>query len=99
MRQFETPPVFPEPNESESVANLQQKFYADANNFAVGYALYRAQEREGKIDDALATIRHFTALTDVPAYFYYLEAESWAAKQNWERAWNAWLAFEQASKK
>ncbi len=99
VRQFGTAPVFPEPDESGSAADLQQKFYADPNNFAIGYALYRAQTHDGKIDDALATVRHFTALPGVPAYFHYLEAESWGAKENWERAWNAWLAFEQASKK
>ena len=99
MRQFETPPVFPEPNESVSSESLQQKFYSDPNNFSVGYALYRAQMHEGKIDDALATTRHFTAQTGVPSYFYYLEAESWAAKENWERAWNAWLIFEGVNKK
>jgi hypothetical protein len=99
MRQFEAPPVFPQPNESTSTEELQQKFYADSNNFAIGYALYRAQTHDGKIDDALSTVRHFTAQPGVPAYFHYLEAESWTAKENWERAWSAWLAFEDASRK
>ena len=98
-RQFGTPPLFPSPNENVSMENLQQQFYADPNNFSVGYALYRAQTHEGKIDDALATVRHFTAQTGTPAYFYYLEAESWSAKENWERAWNAWLKFERASRR
>jgi hypothetical protein len=98
-RQFGTPPLFPSPSENISMENLQQQFYADPNNFSVGYALYRAQTHEGKIDDALATVRHFTAQTGTPAYFYYLEAESWSAKENWERAWNAWLKFERASRR
>jgi hypothetical protein len=99
VREFARPPVFPELNESGSAESLQQKLYADANNFSIGYALFRAQTQEGKVDDALATLRHFTAQAGVPAYFYYLEAGSWATKQNWERAWKAWLAFEQAGKK
>jgi hypothetical protein len=94
--EFAAPPVLPEPNEPGSAESLQQKLYADPNNFSVGYALFRAQTQEGKVDDALATVRHFTAQAGVPAYFYYLEAESWATKQNWERAWKAWLAFERA---
>ena len=99
VRQFGAAPVFPQVDESGSAQSLQQKFYADPNNFGVGYALYRAQTHDGKIDDALATVRHFTARPDVPAYFYYLESEAWAAKENWERAWNAWLEFEQANRK
>ncbi len=38
--------------------------------------------RPAKDDDALATVRHFTAQPDAPAYFYYLQAETWAAKKN-----------------
>jgi hypothetical protein len=48
------------------------------------------------IDDALATIRHFTVTRKPPAYFHLLEAQAWAAKGNWERSWNAWQAFEKA---
>jgi O-antigen ligase/tetratricopeptide (TPR) repeat protein len=97
--QFATPPVLPSPNESTSLESLQQAFYADSNNFSVGCALHREQMRQRKFDDALATARHFTALSGAPTYFYFLEAQSWAAKENWERAWNAWLAFQRASKK
>jgi hypothetical protein len=97
--QFATPPVLPTPNESVPLESLQRQFQADPNNFAVGYALYREQMRQAKLDDALATVRHFTALPTAPAYFHFLEVQSWAAKENWERAWNAWLAFERANKK
>ena len=99
MRQFETPPAFPALNESTAAESLQQKFYSDPNDFAVGYALYREQMQFGKIDDALGTVRHFTAQAGCPAYFYYLEAQSWMDKENWERSWNTWLAFERASKR
>ncbi len=44
------------------------------------------------------TVRHFTDEQNAPAYFHFLEAEAWAAKQNWERAWSAWQAFEAAKK-
>ncbi|MBA3881118.1 MAG: hypothetical protein H0X73_00060 [Chthoniobacterales bacterium] len=42
--------------------------------------------------------RHFTHEQSAPAYFHFLAAEAWAAKQNWERAWSAWQAFEAAKK-
>ena len=52
----------------------------------------------GKTEDALATVRHFTARPSAPAYFHYLEAEAWAAKQDWERAWQSWQDYKLASK-
>jgi O-antigen ligase/tetratricopeptide (TPR) repeat protein len=93
-----SPPVMPE-EAPASLESLQRAFSGDPNNFAIGYALFREQMREGKLDDALATVRHFTGLPTPPAYFYFLEFQAWASKENWERAWNAWLAFERANKK
>ncbi|CAN5591786.1 hypothetical protein BH18VER2_BH18VER2_03430 [soil metagenome] len=48
----------------------------------------------GKTDDALPTIRRFTVRPDAPAYFHYLLAETWAAKEKWERAWQSWQAYQ-----
>ncbi|MDQ3198874.1 MAG: O-antigen ligase family protein [Verrucomicrobiota bacterium] len=97
VRQHAGQPTLPEVAAGESIAALEQKLAASPEDFAVGYALYRAQMEAGKTDDALATLRHFTALSDAPAYFYYLLAEGWAEKQNWERAWEAWQEYIVAS--
>lgn len=96
--QFAPPPLMPAPNETASLESLQQQFRADVSNFAVGCALYREQMRAHNVDDALATVRHFTALPSTPSYFYFLEVEAWAAKGNWERAWDSWLKFARANK-
>ena len=80
------------------MAELKKELYAVPGDYAAGYALYRAQIDSGKIDDALATARHFTARPDAPAYFHYLEAEAWAGKQDWERAWRSWQDYKLASK-
>jgi len=77
---------------------LESRFRAAPDNYAVGYELYRAQMQSGRIDDALNTARHFSERANSPAYFRYLEAQCWAEKQNWERAWNAWLVFHSAAK-
>jgi hypothetical protein len=42
------------------------------------------------------TLRHFTELPGCPRYFHFIEAEAWAAKGNWERAWTAREKFETA---
>jgi len=82
-----------------SLEELQNQFLSTPDNYALGYALYRAQMQRGRVDDALQTARHFSERLNSPAYFHLLEAECWAAKKNWERAWLAWQAFEAAKAK
>ena len=82
-----------------SLQELQNRYVNNRDNIAVGYALYRAQIQDARIDDALNTARHFSERPTSPPYFYVLEAECWAKKQNWERAWTAWLAYRTASAK
>ncbi|MGI8431889.1 MAG: hypothetical protein ACR2MW_06320, partial [Chthoniobacterales bacterium] len=97
VRQYARPPVLPEASSTLSIPQLEQQLYANPGDYAVGYALYRAQTAAGKTEDALATIRHFTARSDAPAYFYFLQAHAWAAQQNWERAWRSWQRYCEAS--
>ena len=98
VRRFgETPPL-PEAAAGSSIDQLRQALHAMPDNYGVGYQLYREQIRGGQIDEALMTARHFTDLASCPRYFHFLEAEAWAAKENWERAWKAWEKFQAASK-
>ncbi|MCA1658620.1 MAG: hypothetical protein LC627_04900, partial [Verrucomicrobiaceae bacterium] len=89
----------PRVTEAGSIEQLQKSFYAAPNNYGTGYALYRAQMKAGRVDDALITVRRYTEQPNAPAYFRFLEAEAWAAKENWERAWTAWEAFQLARTK
>jgi len=82
-----------------SLEELQNRFYSAPDNYVVGYALYRAQIQRGRTDDALLTARHFSERPNSPAYFRLLEAQCWAAKENWERAWSAWQSFQGAKGK
>src|SRR4029077_7823714 len=88
--------AMPRISAGSSLEELQRRFYAVPDNYAVGSALYREQMQRGRIDDALLTARHFSERPNAPAYFHFLEAQCWAEKQNWERAWNAWQAFQAA---
>jgi O-antigen ligase len=94
IRRFGETPSLPEAAANSSIEQLRQAFHAAPDNYGVGYQLYREQMREGKIDEALMTVRHFTDLASCPQYFHFLEAEAWAAKENWERAWKAWEKFQ-----
>src|SRR5438270_3692845 len=79
-----------------NVLQLESQFRSAPDNYAIGYVLYRAQRQTGRIDDALQTVRHFSERANSPFYWKYLEAQLWEEKQNYERAWKAWLAFHSA---
>jgi O-antigen ligase len=98
VQRFGEAPPLPETASGSSIDQLQQAFHATPDNYGVGYQLYREQMRQGKTDDALMTVRHFTDLANCPPYFHFLEAEAWAAKENWERAWKASEKFQAAGK-
>lgn len=82
-----------------SLEELTKRYHAASDSYAAGYALYREQMQGGLVDDALMTARHFSERPGSPAYFHFLEAQCWAAKGNWERAWVAWQAFRTAARK
>lgn len=98
-QQYGSKPTLPEAAKGGSLEELQQQVHSTANNYGAGFALYQLQMQANKIDDALLTVRRFTSQPDAPAYFHFLEAEAWAAKGDWERAWNARQKFEAPSAK
>ena len=93
-QRFSARPALPPVPAGSSIEQLQNSSAANPGNYGVGFALYHLQTQAGKIDDALLTLRRFTSQADCPAYFHFIEAEAWAAKGNWERAWQAWEKFE-----
>ncbi len=96
-QRYGEPVPLPRIEGSVSIQDLQRRSYSVPDNYGAGYALYRAQMQAGRVDDALQTARHFSEHPGTPAYFHFLEAKCWAEKQNWERAWSAWLAFHTAT--
>ena len=99
VERFGDPVAMPRTSHDASLQELESRYRAAPDNYAVGYALYREQIQKGRVDDALQTARHFSERPSGPAYFRYLESQAWAAKQNWERAWNSWLAYREAIRK
>ncbi len=97
-QQYGDPVALPRVTAGPSLEELQKRYYATPDNYAAGYALFREQMERGLIDDALNTARHFSERPQSPAYFHFLEAQCWAAKENWERAWSAWRAYHSARK-
>jgi tetratricopeptide (TPR) repeat protein len=95
-RQHGERPPLPPPAQNSSIDQLRQGLHANPDNYGIGFQLYHKQMESGLVDEALMTVRHFTALPGCPRYFHFLEAEAWAAKENWERAWAAWNSFNAA---
>jgi hypothetical protein len=94
VRKHGEPPPLPPVAQNSSIDQLRQALHASPDNFSIGFQLYQEQMKQGLVDEALVTVRHFTDLPGVPRYFHFLEAEAWAAKQDWERAWKAREKFD-----
>ena len=90
------PVALPRIGSTADLLQLESQFRSSPDNYAIGYALYRAQKQSSRIDDALQTVRHFSEHANTPAYWKYLEAQLWSEKQNYERAWKAWESFHAA---
>ena len=95
-REYGDKPALPLTAQNSSIDQLRQALHANPDNYALGFQLYHEQMRQGLVDEALMTVRHFTDLPGAPRYFQFLEAEAWAEKQDWERAWNARKKFDAA---
>ena len=95
-QRYGEPVALPRVATNFSLQESEKRFQASPDYYPIGYELYRAQMQNNRIDDALLTARHFSERPNSPNYFHFLEAQCWAAKQNWERAWNAWQAFHAA---
>jgi dihydrofolate reductase len=95
-REFGEKPALPAAGQNSSIDQLRQALHANPDNYAIGFQLYHEQMQQGLIDEALMTVRHFTESPGAPRYFHFLEAEAWAEKQDWERAWNARKKFDAA---
>ena len=93
-RQFGARPALPRTIGGNSIDQLQRNLFANPANYDVAFALYHQQTEEGRAEDALMTLRKITEQSGCPPYFHYLEAEAWAAKSSWDRAWAAWQKYD-----
>lgn len=82
-------PTVPDTNTADSVSDLRRALYFNPRNYSKGYALYIAEIRKGKPDEALRTLQKFTAMSECPGYFHFLKAEHLARSEKWQEAWVA----------
>ena len=93
---FASPPLMPAIATDRSLEDLQTAFSEERDNLSSGVLLYFAQMKAGKFDDAITTARLLEKEPQCPRYIFYLEAKGWAAKAQWQLAWEAWLEYHAA---
>ena len=87
------PPLTPSSSSDRPLSELEKDFKTNPDTLTSGLILYFAQMKEGRTDDALATLGTLTDLPKHPAYLDYLQAQLEAAKQDWVASWRAWLHY------
>ncbi len=98
VRKFAARPSLPAPEAEPARNALERKFFYHPEDFPNGLALYFLQQKLGETDAALTTLRALKKIPEHPAYVSWLEAELWAEKGDWEKAWNAWREFSPAGR-
>ena len=94
VRKFATRPALPQPAAEAPRNEIERKFFYHPEDFQNSLALCLAQKKSGETDAALATITALKKIPGCPAYASWIEAELWADKGGWEKAWQAWQRFD-----
>jgi len=92
-QRFTEPPSVPELPSQKPLVELKRDFLLHPDDVARGVVLFQAQTRTGDWDAELHTLIQLTTSPQCPAWLYYLEAESWMEKQQWQNAWKAWRNY------
>jgi len=82
-------PRLPETDPMASIESLAKRFRISGNIENDGMAVILAQANAGELDNALATLKALSAMPDPPRSLNYVEAELWARKGEWQKAWQA----------
>jgi tetratricopeptide (TPR) repeat protein len=86
-------PMIPSATSDRSLDDLEQDFRSNPDTLTSGLILFFAQKKEGKMDDALATLEKLTSTPKHPAYLDYMAAQLYAGTQDWPSAWRAWTSY------
>lgn len=96
VKEFASMPPTPSIESRESIVELERTFYVKSKDLVNGLALLYAQMKEEKVEDSLATINVLKDMKSPPRYLFALEFDLEAKRNEWEKAWIAWLAYESA---
>ncbi|MGB8165968.1 MAG: O-antigen ligase family protein [Chthoniobacteraceae bacterium] len=98
VKQFAVMPKIPTIETGEPLVHLEGEFYQRSKDLVNGLELLGAQLEVHKIEDAISTLRVLNEDKDSPRYLSALEFDLRCQRNDWEKAWAAWLAFEAKQK-
>jgi tetratricopeptide (TPR) repeat protein len=87
----------PKPAPNESIDALANRFRVSDASETDGLLLARAEADHGQIDDALAVVNVLSRRPRPSLLITYVEAELWARKSDWARAWQAMWRYVEGS--
>jgi O-antigen ligase len=86
-------PTIPDLARDASVANLEMQVRLYPNEVDTAAALCVALAKAGRIDESLLRIEATRRRAGSPSYLAVLEAQLWAGKGDWRKAWSALARF------
>ncbi len=91
---FSSRPRFAKTDPAESIESLGRRFKISGNIENDGLPIALAQANAGDLDNALATLKVLSVMPGAPRSLHFVEAEIWARKGEWKKAWQAILKYE-----
>jgi hypothetical protein len=88
------PPTIPPSVGDQPLAVMESHFADHPDDMAEGLMLGQAQIEAGHLDEALHTITVLESHPDCPRYIFYLKAQVYVKRQQWEPAWEAVEKFD-----
>jgi hypothetical protein len=90
-------PTLPTFGSSQSLPDLERAYRLRGGDFQAGLQFFFAQRAAGMTGEALVTLKTLQEPKERPAYLAFMEAEIWAEKEEWEKAWDALRRFSEKS--
>jgi Flp pilus assembly protein TadD/O-antigen ligase len=84
------------PQTDEPIERLTARFKSGSGDKNLGLKLAAAQFNRGEVDGALVTLDNVSSQTRAPSAVYYFEAELFARKACWQKAWEAIWKYQSA---
>jgi tetratricopeptide (TPR) repeat protein len=90
---YSSAPALHETPSVKTYDEMKMDFILNPEDVVRGMTLLEKQLRSQRTDEALETIHKLKNLNNSPSSIYFREAEIWAQKEEWEKAWNNWSEY------
>ena len=91
---FIAPPLLPKTIPDANARELRRRLGINPADFSAAYALYQIETGADRGDEALGILEQVVTQPECPGYFELLLAQLYAKRKEWEKSWNAYLAWQ-----